>query len=130
MAHSSVSGTLSNYSRLRTLPAILSVAFVMASLYQFGGISTFTLEWVDYTISAEHATIASLGIFAAAFASSETKQFDNYEDWEMVLIALAPVIIVAHQYVGFVADEFAANDPALGIVAFLVTVVSWGVAVR
>lgn len=129
-SHGSISGALSNYSRLRTLPAMLSVAFVMASLYQFGGISPFTLEWIDYTIEPQHAVVVSLAILGVAFASSETKQLDNYEDWEMVVIAAGPVLIVAHHFVDFVSNEFAASDPLLPIIGFAVTVVSWGVAVR
>ncbi|ELZ49819.1 hypothetical protein C464_03729 [Halorubrum coriense DSM 10284] len=35
----SMSDTLSDYTHLRTLPALLSVVFVLAGLYQFGGIS-------------------------------------------------------------------------------------------
>jgi len=128
--HMSLSGAVSDYSSLRTLPAMLSVAFVMASLYQFGGVSQFTLEWVGYTISNLHAVVASLGIFAVAFASSETKQFDSYDTWEQLVIGLGPALILAHHFVGFVATEFTANDPALPIAGFLVTVVSWGVAVR
>lgn len=130
MSSRTVSGHLSNYARLRTLPALLSVAFFVASLYQFGGIATVELTWIDYTLASEHATILSLGIYAAAFASSETKQLDNYADWEMIVIAAGPVIILAHQYVGFVADEFAANDPLLPVIGFAISVAAWGVAVR
>lgn len=130
-ASTRVSGMVSDYTHLRTLPALLSVVFVVSSLYQFGGLAEVSLLWgIDYTLTAEHATIVSLATFAVAFASSETKQFAYYEDWEKVIIAAAPVLIVAYQYVGVVQDQFAANSPTLHIVAFLLTVVSWGVAVR
>lgn len=35
---------LSDYANIRTIPAVLSVAFVLASLYQFGGISEVVLS--------------------------------------------------------------------------------------
>jgi hypothetical protein len=130
-ASNRMSGLMNDYAHLRTLPALLSVVFVVASAFQFGGISAPTLQWgVGYTLTTEHATIVSLVVFATAFASSETKAFDRYEDWEKVLIAAAPVLIVSYQYIGFVQDQFAANSPTLHILAFAISVLSWGVAVR
>jgi hypothetical protein len=121
---------LSDYTHLRTLPALLSVVFIIAGLYQFGGISEVLLTWIDYTLTAEHATFISLGAYAIAFASSETKQFDSYEQWEQVAIALGPVIIASYQYVPQVAGVINTSSNLGPIVAFLATVVAWGVAVR
>jgi hypothetical protein len=130
-ASNRMSGLMSDYAHLRTLPAMLSVVFVVASAFQFGAITAPTIQWgLDYTLTAEHATIISLATFATAFASSETKAFDRYEDWEKVVIAAAPVLIVSHQYVGFVGDQFANYSPTFAIGAFVISVVSWGVAVR
>jgi len=129
-SHSSMSGMMSDYARLRTLPALLSVVFVAAGLYQFGGIQEIHITWIDYTLSTSHATIVSLLVFVAAFASSETKSLDHYEDWEMATIAAGPILIVAHQYWGYVSDQFAAHDPTLPIIGFVITVAAWGVAVR
>ncbi|MUW13734.1 hypothetical protein GJ633_02975 [Halorubrum sp. CBA1125] len=126
----SMGDTLSDYTHLRTLPALLSVVFIMAGLYQFGGISEVMLTWLDYTLTAEHATFISLGAYAIAFASSETKQFDRYEDWEKVAIAAGPVVIVGYQYVPQIADIINTSSNLGPIVAFLATVVAWGVAVR
>lgn len=131
MNHKSASDLMNDYMHLRTLPALLSVVFVMAGLYQFGGISDITLNWgLNYTLTAEHATISSLVVFAAAFASSETRQFDHYETWEKVLIAAAPALIAGYQYVGWITTQINNNSPTLSILAFVVTVVGWGVAVR
>lgn len=74
--------------------------------------------------------LTSLGVLVVAFASSETKSFDHYEDWEKVLIAAGPILIVAHQYVTYVSDQFAAHDPTLPIIGFAVTIAAWGAAVR
>ena len=131
MAHSNgVSGMMSDYTHLRTLPALLSVVFVLAGLYQFGGIAEVHISWVDYTLSTQHATIASLGVFLLAFASSETKSFDHYEQSEQVAIALGPLIILGFQYSDTVHNLVQTESMWGPVIAFLITVVSWAVAVR
>lgn len=126
----SMSGALSDYTHLRTLPALLSVVFVLAGLYQFGGISEVHLTWFSYTLTSTHAMGTAIGAYALAFASSETKEFAHYEDWEKVAIALGPAIILGNEYVGFVGDLINTTSNLGPIVAFLATVVAWGVAVR
>jgi len=126
----SMGNALSDYTHLRTLPALLSVVFILAGLYQFGGISEVMLTWIDYMLTAEHATFISLAAYAIAFASSETKQFESYEQWEQVAIALGPIIIAGYQYIPQLADLINTSSNLGPIVAFLATVVAWGVAVR
>jgi len=130
MATRSMSSLTNDYMELRTIPALLGIVFAIASLYQFGGISEVHITWLDYTLSTQHAMFVSLATLLVAFASSETKQFEAYEDWEKVLIAAGPVLIVSQQYVTEVADIIAKNDPTGGIVAFVISVMAWGVAVR
>lgn len=131
MAYSnSMGGILGDYKNLRTVPALFSIVFALASLYQFGGIATVEIVWVNYTLTAQHAMYASLGAYAIAFASSETKEFRNYRDWEQAAIAAGPVVILAHGFVPQVTDMVANNQPLLGVTAFLAVLVSWGVAVR
>jgi len=125
-----MSDTLSDYTHLRTLPALLSVVFVLAGLYQFGGISEVMLTWLDYTLTSEHATFIALGAYAIAFASSETKQFESYERWEQIAIAAGPLVIIGYQYVPQIADIINTSSNLGPILAFLATVVAWGVAVR
>ncbi|MDB9280522.1 hypothetical protein PN416_12745 [Halorubrum ezzemoulense] len=125
-----MSDTLSDYTHLRTLPALLSVVFILAGLYQFGGISEVMLTWLDYTLTSEHATFIALGAYAIAFASSETKQFESYERWEQIAIAAGPLVIIGYQYVPQIADIINTSSNLGPIVAFLATVVAWGVAVR
>lgn len=130
MATSSISRQLSDYSHLRTLPALLSVVFVATSLYQFGGVSELHFTWADYTLQASHAVYGSLFAYAIAFASSETKQFEHYEKWEQGVIAAGPVLIFLHHVMDSVADLVATEGHIGPILAFLITVVSWGVAVK
>ena len=126
-----MSGTLSDYTHLRTLPALLSVVFVMAGLYQFGGISDVTLVWLDnYTLTTQHAMFIAIGSYALAFMSSETKSFDHYEDWEKGAILLGPVVFIGNEHVQFITDLIATEGNVGPIVAFAITVVAWGVAVR
>ncbi|EMA18590.1 hypothetical protein [Haloarcula argentinensis] len=128
---SRASGMVSDYMNIRSLPAMLSVAFVAASLYQFGGITTVELPWLSYTLTTQHSLLISLGAFAAAFASSETKQFEYYEDWEKIAIALGPAVILGNEYLPAVNDFLTSLGDPLGMqLAFLATVVSWGVAVQ
>ncbi|MFA9516330.1 hypothetical protein ACERIT_03790 [Halopenitus sp. H-Gu1] len=127
---SSMSGLVSDYSHLRTLPALLSVVFALASLYQFGGISDVHLTWFNYTLTTQHAMLTSVGVYALAFASSETKAFDRYDDWEKVLIAAGPTLIIGYEYVGFIANLVNTTSNTGPIAAFLVAVVAWSVAVR
>lgn len=126
----SMGDALSDYTHLRTPPALLSVVFVLAGLYQFGGISEVMLTWIDYSLTAQHATFVSLAAYAIAFASSETKQFESYEQWEQVAIAVGPLVIIGYQYVPQLADLINTSSNLGPIVAFLATVVAWGVAVR
>lgn len=127
----SMGATLQDYTELKTIPAMLSVAFIAAGLYQFGGISDITLTWLNsYTLTTQHATFASLGAYVVAFASSETKSFEHYEQWEQGLIAAGPLLILGYQYVDQVASIINTTSNVGPIAAFLVTVAAWGVAVR
>jgi hypothetical protein len=130
MATSTVSRRLSDYSHLRTLPAMLSVVFVGSSLYQFGGVAELHFVWLDYTLTTTHGVFLSLLAYAVAFASSETKQFEHYEDWEQAVIASGPALIILHHMFTYVQDLVATDSHTGPILAFAVTVVSWGVAVK
>ena len=131
MAHSAgVKGMMSDYTHLRTLPALLSVLFVLAGLYQFGGISEVHITWLDYTLTTQHATLTSVGVFLLAFASSETKSFDHYEQSEQIAIAAGPLLILGYQYSDTVYDIVSTESMWGPVIAFLVTVISWAVAVR
>ena len=127
---SSMNSIVSDYKNLRTIPALLGILFAVASLYQFGGIAEVHLSWFDYTLTTKHAMFASLTVLVVAFMSSETKEFRNYEDWEKVVIAAGPALIILHQYWNWLGDHFATHDPTLPVIGFLIAVAAWGVAVR
>lgn len=122
---------LSDYGNLRAVPAYLSAAFLVASLYQFGGLAGIEVPWISYTLTTEHSIVLSLGAFAVAFMSSETKSFEAYEGWEQVGIALGPALILGNEYVTEVHDLLIGLGDPLGMqLAFVGTVISWGIAVR
>lgn len=128
--HRSASGLANDYANLRTIPALLGIVFAMSSLYQFGGIATLEFTWFSYTMTAEHATFISLAAYGLAFASSETKQIENYQTWEKLLIGSGPVLIMGYQFTEIVASFVNTSGNFGGIAAFLLVVASWGVAVR
>lgn len=128
--HRSASGLANDYANLRTIPALLGIVFAMSSLYQFGGIATLEFTWFSYTMTAEHATFISLGAYGLAFASSETKQIENYQTWEKILIGSGPVVIMGYQFTDLMAQLINTDGSFGGIAAFLLVVASWGVAVR
>ncbi|WP_049987972.1 hypothetical protein [Halobellus rufus] len=129
---SSFSGAISEYANLRTLPAIFSVAFVATSLYQFGGVTEITLVWLsNYSLTAEHAALAGIAVYAAAFMSSETKRFEHYETWEQVSLGLVPILTLGYQYTSQIPDLLnSIGDPLGAQIAFLATLFGWFVAVR
>jgi hypothetical protein len=134
-ANSSVSSIVDDYANLRSIPAVLTAVFALASLYQFGGIATVELTWLGgstpYQLTAGHATIVSLATYTVAFASSRTKDLEYYEGWEMILIAAGPAVILGHQYTQEVTDLLLQLGDPLGYqLAFLLTIASWGAAVR
>lgn len=125
------SGLLNDYKNMRTLPAALSVAFIAASLYQFGGITTLTIEWLDYTLTTEHSVLISLGAYAAAFASSQTRRFESYDEIEQAAIVAGPALILGHEYTTEVTNFLTDIGDPLGLqLAFLATVVGWAVATQ
>ena len=130
MATRSASGLLNDYKNLNTVPAMLSVAYIAASLYQFGGISTIDLVWLNYQLTTQATLVVSLGAFVVAFASSETKNFSYYEQWEQITIAAGPGLILGYEYVTQVTDLISGAGQTGQIVAFLVVCASWAVAVR
>ncbi|AXG11704.1 hypothetical protein [Haloplanus rubicundus] len=132
MNHSSPSELVSNYANIRTIPAMLSVVFAVASLYQFGGIATVELVWLsNYTLTTEHAAIASLATYVVALLSSETKSFEYYETWEQLMIGLGFAVILGDYLTTEVTDLLMQLGDPLGYqIAFVVTILAWTVTVR
>lgn len=132
MAYSKGMGdTLGDYANLRSVPALMGIVFTMSSIYLFGGIEGLTISWgIGYTLTTSHALWSSIAVYVVAFASSETKQFASYEDWEKILIAAGPLIMVGYEHVQYVTDLINNSAPELQIVAFVISFVGYGVAIR
>lgn len=123
---------IADYRNLRTIPAVLGMVFFMSTLYQFGAFqSELSFAWFDYTLTTEHAVFASLMIYAVAFASSETRQFEHYEDWEKILITLGPVLVIATEY-STLANEWimTTSDPWSQITGAAIVLIGYGVAIQ
>ncbi|ARS89642.1 hypothetical protein [Natrarchaeobaculum aegyptiacum] len=121
----------SNYANLRTIPAVLGVLFGLMSLYQFGAFGdTLGFAWFDYELTAMHAMVGSLIVYVIAFASSETRSFDHYHDGEKVLIAVSVLLILLYPQVDYAVTLVEYHDPGTMIVAWLVTISGYGVAIR
>ena len=131
MASSSISRYTDDYMNMRTLPAMLSVVFIVFGAFSFGAVDAITFNWFDYTFQNEHAVIVSLGAYVAAFASSETRRFESYEGWEQAAVAAGPIVIVGHAYVPQINDFILSiGDPLGNQIAFALTLVSWAVATQ
>jgi hypothetical protein len=121
---------VSDYGQLRTVPAFLSIAFAVASLFAFGGIASVELVWLNYTLTQNHAVLLSLAVYAVAFMSSETNRFENYTSGEQAMILAGPGIMLAQKFLPAVQDFISTNQPSAGVFAFVVAFLGWAVMVR
>lgn len=133
--HRSFNTLVNDYANLRSFPALLSVIFAGTALYTFGAVEPFTVLWFagtgGYTITAEHATIASLATFAVAFMSSETRRFESYELWEKLSIGSSLGLVLGIEYTTQVPDLLTSIGDPLGYqIGFLITIVGWAAAIR
>ena len=128
---SRTSSLLSDYRQIKTIPASISAAFLVASLYLFGGMGTVDLVWLGYTLTTQHALIVSSLAYVIAFMSSATDDFSMYESWEQALIVGGPIMTLGWEYVAQLQDFLLGlGDPLGAQIAFIVTVLSWGVIVK
>jgi hypothetical protein len=122
---------LQEYGQIKSIPATLSAAWLATGLYGLGGMKAIEFVWINYTLSPAHATLGGLLVYLLAFMGSETKQFENYEPVEQLLVVAGPAVFAAEAY--FPAfDDFliSLGDPLGHQIAFALTVVAWMVAVR
>lgn len=130
MDYSNSKGLLSDYAQLNTLPALSGVLFAISSGVQFLGVSiSMTIPWA-YTFDPSHGLVVSLVVMVIAFASSSTKDWRQYESYEQGAVALAVILMVGNEYLIEVSDLIVNNNPTAGTLAFLVTVVAWGILAR
>lgn len=120
---------MDEYIDLNTVPALVGIAFAVSSAVQFE-LASVTVDVLDYTPAGVDLVLLSMAALAIAFASSETKDFRYYSDQEKLAIAIGPVLIIGQHYVTEIADIIANNDPAGGVIAFALAMLSWGVVSR
>lgn len=120
---------MSKYSDLNTIPSIVGIALAVAAAVQFNGLE-ITFIWFDWTPDGVEWVIVSLAAYAIAFMSSETRDFQHYEQKEQFLIAAGPALVLANEYVTEIADVVVDNDPWGGVVFFVIVMASWGVVSR
>ena len=122
---------MNDYAQLNTIPAIASTAFIIAGLFTFGGISSFDLIWLSYTVTSTHSMVISLAVYVIAFMSSDTKNFQYYDRWEQAFILGTPAVILLWEYMTEFKDFIIGiGDPLGAQLLFAVTIVGWMVAVR
>lgn len=133
-----------DYKSLRTIPASVSIAFIIASVYQFGGMTETTLTWIGVTLSSAMVMPVSLVAILIALSSSETDAIGDYSGPEQGLIASMFVVLFGWQLTPpdwwaahlpvlgqFVHDTLLSiGDPTAGVLSFLITVVGWFVLVN
>jgi hypothetical protein len=123
---------LNDYKNVRTIPASVSAAFIVASLFLFGGMGTVDLVWFNYSLTPQHAVFGSGAAYIIAFMSSQTDDFGRYDTWEQVAILAGPATTIGwHYFGGYTQDLFLmVGDPLGAQIAFVITVFSWGVMAR
>lgn len=131
MSHSYSSGYLDDLTNIRTVAAAVSGAFLLLSLYAYGGVSSVELVWVGYTLEAGHALLGSLVVYLIAFMSSETNDFETYDQMEQAVIAAGPLSMIGWEYVPMFHDAVASlGDPLAQQALFALSIASWAYAVR
>ena len=115
-----------DYTQLNTIPAVAGIAFAVSSAVQFLDAS-ISIGAVDWTFEPAIAMVVSLGALIVAFASSDTRDWRHYDQWEQAVVAVGAALIPATEYVVEVSDFIAQNDPVAGLGAFLLSFAAWGV---
>lgn len=120
-----------DYLNLRELPGYISAGYLVASLYQYGGLDAFSLTWFNFTLGQQVAVWIGIGALLVAFASSKTKRFENYELWEQGVMGANVVAMAGWHYIPAVKDFIVSlGDPLGAQAAFLLSVVAWAVIIR
>lgn len=127
---STVSRTVNNYRQLNTVPALTGVVFSIAAAVQYLG-AEMSIEYPSaYTFPGEHAMLVGLLCLLLAFASSDTKDWRYYDQWEQAAVAIAVVGSVLVQYVPEVNDLLVNNQPVSGVVMFVASLAAWAILAR
>lgn len=117
------------YADLNTVPAVMGIVFAVTAAVQFLG-ATISFTTPVYTFDPTHALVLGLVVLIVAFASSDTKDWRHYETWEQGAVALAVLLMVGNEYLVEIQDILTQNSPHAAYIAFVVSMMAWGILSR
>jgi len=103
---------LDDYKQLNTIPASVSMAFLLLSAVQFGALPPIELVWFDFTIPTAWTLPGSIAVIFLALFSSETKDINRYSQAEQVAIGGMLTMVLGWQLLP--PDLWATHLPLLG----------------
>lgn len=118
-----------NSALVDTIPALAGVIFTITSAVQFLDTS-ITVGVIGYSVQPAHSFVISLVALLVAFGYSETRDWDYYESWEQVLVAVTLLIMTSHQFVPVISRTVSNQNPVAGSLVFTLGVAAWGVISR
>lgn len=136
---------INEYSQLKSIPAFVSLAFVAASLYQFGAITTLQFGWgLDVAFDPAWSLPVSGAAALIALASSETRSFEYYSDVEIGTMVSGALVVLGYNltppqwfidnagaFGQSIADVLLGiGDPIASMLAFGTATTAWVVLVR
>jgi len=108
----SFSRRLDDYKKLNTIPASVSMAFLLLSGIQFGALPPLELVWFDFVVPTEWTLPGSTAVIVLALFSSETNDINDYSQPEQ--IAIGGMITMVYGWQLAPPDLFANHLPLLG----------------
>lgn len=112
-----------------TVPAVAGVVFSMAAAVQFLD-ATIKFGAYGLELTLTHSYVISLAALVVVFASSRTKDWEYYESWEQVLVAVTIAIMTGHQFVPQIRSVVSNQNPVAGSAIFAAGLLTWGVLAR
>ncbi|MBX0286786.1 hypothetical protein EGH22_10640 [Halomicroarcula sp. F28] len=140
----SFSNRLNDYKQLNTIPASVSMAFLLVSAVQFGALPPLEIVWFNFVVPAAWTLPVSTAVIFLALFSSETNDISDYSQPEQFAIGgmltmvygwhfLPPDLFMNHlPLLGQVVHDtlMAVGSPLAGMIAMGVSVVGWAVLVN
>ncbi|WP_135365889.1 hypothetical protein [Halosimplex halophilum] len=112
---------LDAYRELNIVTALALMGFAVVGLVQTG----LMLDIVELLTQYKFLTLAvSFAAFAVIFASSDTRNPDNYHVVELLTIAVTSIVMIAHAAFVEVQNLVSNLDPFASIVVMILMVVT------
>ena len=135
---------LNDYKQLNTIPASVSMAFLLLSAVQFGALPQIELLWFDFVVPNAWTLPGSIAVIFLALFSSETKDINRYSQPEQIAIGgmltmvlgwqlLPPDLWATHlPLLGQAVHDLlmAIGSPLAGIISMAVATTGWAVLVN